>query len=61
MAKKKKKDEVPSREDAALDRILEATNTLLERAGSDPSGRYLRRLDESAKGLEAIVGALPAK
>ncbi|KKL10347.1 hypothetical protein LCGC14_2556720, partial [marine sediment metagenome] len=37
------------------------TNTLLERAGSDQSGRYLRRLDESAKGLELIVNALPAK
>lgn len=60
MAKSKKKPK-SAREDAALDRILEATNTLLARQGSDESGRYIRRIEDCAAGLEAVVGALPAK
>ena len=58
-AKAKPKAKKPaSREDLALDRILAATNALLGQAGTDPSGRYVRRIEANARELEATVAGL---
>jgi hypothetical protein len=59
MGKKKKAAEGSPREDAALDRILEATNALLAAQGTDESGRYLKRIEACANDLELVVNALP--